>query len=145
MANTNTKRIVADGPRNAVVELIGVLDTTAAEFTVTPAIDLDVDFANNEVGLVLAGLRVDEIQYSISDGVTARLFWDATADQLIAALAGHDKMCFGDKNGLQPSRIAAGYTGDIDLTVNNIIVTPGSDPIRVYTLLICMTKLYDQP
>ena len=141
MANTNTKRIVADGPRNAVVELMGVLDTSAATFAVTPAIDISVDFTNNDSGLTLVGLRVDEIQYSISDGVTVRLFWDATTDQLIAALAGHDKICAGAGNGLQPDRTAAGYTGDIDLTVNNITVAAGT-PIQVYTLLLYMTKLY---
>lgn len=141
MANANTKRIVADGPKNAVVELIGTLDTSAATFSVTPAVDLSADFTNNDANGTLVGLRIDEIQYSLSDGLSARLFWDATTDQLIAALAGHDKMCFEPHNGLQPDRAAVGYTGDIDLTVNNIVVAAGT-PIQVYTLLLSLTKLY---
>lgn len=142
MANTNTKRIIADGPRNAVVELIGELDTSAASFAVAPAIDISADFANNDpLGGTFVGLRIDEIQYSISDGISIRLYWNATTDQLIAALAGHDKMCFGPSNGLTPNRAAAGYDGDIDLTVNNIVVAAGT-PIQVYTLTISMTKLY---
>lgn len=141
MANTLTKRIVTDGPRNAVVELIATLDTSAATFATAPAIDISADFTNNEDGRTLVGLRIDEIQYSMSDGVTAQLYWNATADQLIAALAGHDRMCFGEANGLQPNRGAAGYDGDIDLTINNIVVAAGT-PIQVVTLLISAVKLY---
>lgn len=141
MANTNTVRIVADGPHNAVVELIGQLDTSAASFAVAPAIDISADFTNND-GRTLVGLRIDEIEYSLSDGLSARLFWDATADQIFAALAGHDRITPGcPGNGLQPDRAAAGYTGDIDLTVNNIVVAAGT-PIQVYTILLKMTKLY---
>lgn len=143
MANTNTKRIIFDGPRNAIVELIGELDTTAGAFSVTPAIDLSSDFTNNEIGPTLVGLRLDEVQYSISDGLTARLFWDATADQPIVALAGHDKMCFEKGSGAVPNRGAAGYSGDINLTVNNIVILGADDPIRVYTLLLYLIKLYD--
>lgn len=142
MANTNTKRIIFDGPRNAVVELIGELDTSGASFAVSPAIDLDVDFVNNEIGPTLVGLRLDEVQYSLSDGLSARLFWDATADQPIVALAGHDKMCFEEASGAVPNRSAAGYTGDIDLLINNIVVAAGT-PIQVYTILLYLIKLYD--
>lgn len=144
MANTNTKRILADGPKNAVVELVGVLDTdtAGAPFSVAPAIDLSVDFVNNDAVGTLVGLRIDEIQYSISDNLTARLFWDATADQVIAALAGRGKVCLERYNGLQPNRAAAGYTGDIDLTVDNIVIN-ADIIIQGYTLLLSMTKLYD--
>lgn len=141
MANTLTKRIVTDGPRNAVVELIATLDTSAATFATAPAIDISADFTNNEDDRTLVGLRVDEIQYSLSDGVSARLFWNATADELIVALAGHDRMCFGESNGLQPDQSNAGYNGDIDLTINNIVVAAGT-PIQVVTLMVHMTKLY---
>lgn len=142
MANTNTKRIVADGPHNAVVELIGQLDTSAASFAVAPAIDISADFTNNEIGPTFNGLRIDSIEYSLSDALTAQLYWNATADQLIAAVAGRGKMRFDcPGNGLQPNRGAAGYDGDIDLTINNIVVAAGT-PIQAYTILLKMTKLY---
>lgn len=144
MANTNTKRIVRDGPDNAVVELIGVLDTSAASFTVTLAIDISADFVNNLTPgppPALVGLRLDEVQYSLSDGLAAQLFWDATADEIMIALAGRGKFCIQDAGGLQPNRGAAGYTGDIDLTINNIVVAAGT-PIQVYTLLLFFKKLY---
>lgn len=141
MANTNTKRIIFDGPRNAVVELIGTLDTSAATFAVAPAIDLSADFTNNEIGPTLVGLRLDEVQYSLSDTLTAQLFWDATADQPIVSLAGRGKMCFEQASGDQPNRGAAGYTGDIDLTISNIVVAAGT-PLQVYTLLLYLIKLY---
>lgn len=142
MANTNTKRIVVDGPQNAIVELIGQLDTSAATFTVAPAIDISADFTNNYDGRTLVGLRIDSIEYSISDSLAVRLFWNATADQLIVGLAGRGKLRF-DKpgSGLQPNRGAAGYDGDIDLTVDNIVVAAGT-PTQTYTLLLKMAKLY---
>lgn len=142
MANTNTKRIVADGPYNAVVELIGELDTSAASFTVTPAIDISVDFTNNDSGRTVVGLRIDEIEYTLSNDLSARLYWNATADQLIAAISGRGELCFASPgNGLTPNRAAAGYDGDIDLTVNNIVVAAGT-PIQTYTILLKMAKLY---
>lgn len=143
MANTNTKRIIRDGMDNAVVELIGTLDTSAATFTVTPAIDISVDFVSNLTPAPpnLVGLRLDEVQYSISDSLSIQLFFDATADQPIVSLAGRGKMCFGDAGGVQPNRGAAGYTGDVDLSVNNIVVAAGT-PIQVYTLLLFFKKLY---
>lgn len=142
MANAQTKRIVADGPHNAVVELIGELDTSAASFAVAPAIDISADFTNNDDGRTLIGLRIDEIEYSLSDSLVARLFWNSTADQLIAAIAGRGELCFAyPGNGLQPNRAAAGYDGDIDITVNNIVVAAGT-PIQGYTILLKMTKLY---
>lgn len=142
MANVSFKRIVADGPRNAVVELMGIFDTTAVTFSVTPAIDLSTDFVNNEIGPTLVGLRMDEIQYSLSDNLAGYVAWDATGDEFIALFAGRGKFCFEPYNGLQPDRAAAGYTGDIDLFINNIVVTAG-EPIQVFTLLLAMTKLYD--
>lgn len=142
MANAQTKRIIADGPHNAVVELIGELDTSAASFTVAPAIDISADFTNNEVGPTFNGLRIDSIEFALSDALAARLYWNATADQLIAGLSGRGKLRFScPGNGAQPNRAAAGYDGDIDLIVNNIVVAAGT-PIQTYTILLKMTKLY---
>lgn len=140
MANATVKRIVRDGMDNAVVELIGTLDTSAAAYTEAAVITL-ADFTANLIGPTLVGLRLDEVQYSISDGLAVRLFWEATADEVIVALAGHDKMCFKDYSGLQPDQANAGYTGSIDMTVNNIVVAAGT-PIQVFTLLLAFKKLY---
>lgn len=141
MANANTKRIVRDGYRNAVVELIGTLDTAAASFSVTPAIDISADFTSNDPGFTsFTGLRVDKIIYSLADGLSAFLYWDATADQVIAAIAGRGKIDVRKDAGLQPDSAAAGYTGDIDLIVYNI--APPAGTIQAYSIVLEMVKLY---
>lgn len=141
MANTAFKRIVEEGPRNAIVLLQGTLDTSAAAFTVTPAIDISADFVNNDPHLTFNGLQLEKVQYSISDALAIRLFWDATADELMISLAGRGKIDFRPYAGIYPNRAAAGYTGDVDLTVNNIVVAAGT-PFQVYSLLLHFTKLY---
>lgn len=142
MANAFTKRVVHEGPRNAVVELIGVLDTNIAAPTEVQQIDL-ADFTNNDVGIgALAGFRVDTIQYSISDGGYLNFVWEATTDQEIAAIAGRGKMRFTDCHyaaGLQPDQAAAGYTGAIEVLAYAPAATTTN---MVYTVLLNMTKLY---
>lgn len=140
MANSNTKRIVRDGYRNAVVELVGVLDTAAASIITAPAIVL-ADFTSNDPGFTrLSGFRVDVIRYSISDGITAMLFWQSTAQQPIASLAGRDTLDFKCDAGLQPSSVAAGYTGEINLEVYN--VAPPATTKQGYTITVELVKLY---
>lgn len=144
MANTNTKRIVEDGPRNFVVELIGTLDTSAATFTVAPAIDISVDCVNNDPLYTMNGLKLAKVQYSISDSLALQLFWNATADELMIALAGRGKIDFRDYSPIAPDRTAAGYNGDVDLLVNNVVVAAGT-PIQIYTLVLHFNKLYTNP
>lgn len=142
MANTVVTQIVADGPKNAVVNIVGQLDTDEDELVVVDAVDMS-DFTNNDASATLNGFRIDKILFCNSEGLAMRLFWDATTPQIIAGLAGgHGEFCYEPYNGLQPAVGAAGYTGDIDLTVNNIDVTAGSLPIQTFTIQLCMTKIY---
>lgn len=143
MANTNTKRIIRDGFRNAVVQLTGTLDTSAATFTVAPAIDISADFIGNDPKLgTMVGLRLDKVQYTMNDDLSIELFYNATADEVLVNLAGRGKLCFEDYAGIQPDQGNAGFNGDIDMEVNNIVVAAGT-PIQVYTLVLEFTKLYD--
>lgn len=142
MANTNFKRIVRDGYDNAVVELVGTLDTSAATFTVNGVIAL-ADFTGSapNPSPTFTGLRLDEIQYSMSDALAAQFWWNATADQVMVNVAGRGKLCFKEAGGILPDRAAAGYDGSIDLAVNNIVVAAGT-PIQTYTFLLFFKKLY---
>lgn len=142
MANTAVTQILADGPKNAVVNIVGQLDTDDDEVVFTDVVDMS-DFTNNDVNATLNGFRIDKILFCNSEGLAMRLFWDATAPQIIAGLAGgHGEFCYEPYNGLQPDVDEAGYTGDIDLTVNNVDVTAGSLPIQTFTIQLCMTKIY---
>lgn len=140
MANTITKRIVRDGLRNAVVELIGILDTAVASIITAPAIQLS-DFSANDPDLAaLTGFRIDTLKFSITDGITANLYWQATAQQVIASLFGRGKLQFEPDAGLTPNSGAAGYNGNINLEVYN--VAPPASTQQGYTILLEMTKLY---
>lgn len=141
MANAFTKRIVEDGYRNAVVELVGILDTNIAASTQVQQV-LKSDFTNNDtMRKAFSGFRVDTIQFSMSDGMYVSLFWDATTDRTIAALAGHHTFEFVDNRGtgLQPVPADAGYTGDIN--VNAYAPTAATTNV-VYTIMLNLTKLY---
>jgi len=141
MANSNSKRIIQEGPRNAVVELVGNLDTSAATFTVAPAITL-AEFTNNDpIPGPLTGFSLEWVQYSISDGLAIQLLWNATTDRLMVGLSGHDNLDFRPAGGLQPVPGDVGYDGEINLLVNNIVVAAGT-PIQTYTLLLFLTKKY---
>ena len=140
MANVFTKRIVEDGHRNAVVELVGVLDTNIAAATLVQEI-LEADFTNNDPQRTLTGFRMDTLQYSLSDGMYLNFFWDATADEEIAAIAGRGRLEFTGKYGtaLQPNEANAGYTG----TINVLAYAPAATTTQcVYTVLVNLVKLY---
>lgn len=130
--------IQSDGPRNAVVTITGILDVADAAFV--PAISL-TDFTNNDDRFgKLNGLRVDELNYSMGDGIELALTWAATSEQLIAAFAGRGKLKFRSSGGLQPNQSAVGYSGDINLRSTGFN-TQGVPP-QNFTVEIYCVKLY---
>lgn len=138
MANQYNRKILEDGWRNAIVQITGTLDTSDADLS--PAIQIS-DFTNNDdrAGRV-NGLRVDEIQYSIGDGLQVTLTWEATSEELLAAIAGRGKLNQRSSGGLIPNRQAIGYIGDINLRTTGFNVQ--AVPPQNFTVLIKMVKLY---
>ena len=127
MANTVTTQTLLDGPRNLVILLTGLLDTSDEARTIK--VDVSTyDPAPTKV-------RVDEIQYSITDGLGVILDWDATTDVRFAALTGTGELEVCEYGGIQ-NNAGAGVTGDIYLTT----VAWGSGT-KTYTLLLKMTKV----
>lgn len=143
MANARTARqIIADGRRNAVVQLIYDLDT-AGEFNDPAAIVLAL-FTNNEVPPIgaLVGLRVDKVEYSVADAVTAAIYWNSVVDQPIASVSGANKLWYAPAGGILPDRAAAGYNGAIDVRISNIPAGAGATNVYTASLLLYMVKLY---
>ena len=76
MANSLTTQLLVDGPRNAVVKITGVLDTS--DQSITTVVDPTTLFA-------IAGfptpplLQIMHVDYSISDQLEVQLQWHATA------------------------------------------------------------------
>lgn len=132
------RKILEDGWRNAVVQVTGVLDT--ADITLDSFIQLS-DLTNNDLRAgSLVGLRVDCIEYSIGDGLQFTLYWQSTANELIASLAGRGKLKYYRAGGLQPNQSAIGYSGNI-LYSSTGFNTQGVPP-QNFSILVSFVKLY---
>ena len=127
MANAVTSQTLLDGPRNLVILLTGVLDTSNEARTIKVDVS-SYDPAPTKV-------RVDKIQYSIAGALQVLLDWDATTDVTFAVLSGQGELEACKFGGLQ-NNAGAGVTGDIYLTTLGYSAGTVS-----YTLLLEMTKV----
>ena len=127
MANTVTTQTLLDGPRNLVILLTGVLDTSNEARTIK------VDVSSYDP--VPTKVRVDKIQYSIAGALQVLLDWDATTDVTFAVLSGQGEIEACKFGGLQ-NNTGAGVTGDIYLTTLGYSAGTVS-----YTVLLEMTKV----
>lgn len=127
MANTVTTQTLLDGPRNLVILLTGVLDTSDEARTIK------VDVSSYDP--VPTKVRVDKIQYSIAGALQVLLDWDATTDVTFAVLSGQGEIEACKFGGLQ-NNAGAGVTGDIYLTTLGYSAGTVS-----YTVLLEMTKV----
>lgn len=135
MSNVLDKQIVEEGPRNAVVKLTGVLDTSDA--TIVRAIQLS-DFSNNDTLVNLVGLRVDAIIYSISGGMEGRLEWNGNTPQVISPVARSGKIDVTGDGGFLPNQLASGYDGSINFRTSGYLA--GST--QTYSVTLRLVKLY---
>lgn len=135
MANSLSMQITEEGPRNAVVKLTGILDSSDA--TENPAIAL-TDFINNDANLVLTGFRVDLIEWSMSNNMEVQLSWNAAVQQSIYPLAGRGRIYANNYGGFLPVSTALGYDGSINLTTNGYV----SGTTQNFTVVLELIKLY---
>lgn len=131
MANTFTTQILEEGPRNVVMKLVGTLDTSDQASTL--AIDVS-ELDQDGIGPIPTAVRIDHIDYSISDQIRVELLWDATTDVIALALAGREDMSFKSFGGLT-NNAGAGKTGDI-----NILTTGYASGTQMYTIILHMVK-----
>ena len=83
MANSFTTQILEEGQRNAIVKLTAVLDTS--DLALTNAVQMS-DINQGGIGATPTQVRIDHIDYSISDQLEVQLWWDATTDVIIMPL-----------------------------------------------------------
>lgn len=90
MANSTSIQILNDGPRNVVVKVDGLLDTSdLSSFTIVdPALLSDMDIN----GVKASKLRINKIVYDVEDGLDLELFWDAATPVRIWNLVGRGKV-----------------------------------------------------
>lgn len=135
MANSLSKQIVEEGPRNAIVKLAGVLDSS--NVILTPAVSLS-DFTNNDVRQNFVGLRIDFIDYSSGPQLVTSLEWNSANPQLIAGFAQSDELDFKTSGGIIPDMTRSAYDGAINLRTVGFV--PGN--YATYTIVLKMVKLY---
>ena len=135
MANQVEKQIVEEGPRNAVVKISGVLDTSDIGLVsfISPS-----DFSNNDIGLKLFGFRVDAVIFSTGQVIDVILAWNGALPQLILPLARSGKIDATPDGGFIPDNTRTGYDGTINLSTRGF--PAGS--VQVFSLLIRLVKLY---
>lgn len=110
MANVVTSQILQDGPRNLVVKLTGVLDTS--DVTATALVTLANLSAVDIAGSTPTRLIVDRITYDVDPTLAVYLAWDATTDVTFATLSATGEMDFTSFGGLYNTE-ASGVTGNI--------------------------------
>jgi len=131
MANSVTFQTLEEGPRNIIVKAAGVLDTS--DYALSTFISMA---SSNEggKGFVPTQVRIDHIDYSISDQIEVQLWWDATSDVIILPLAGRGRMSFWNFGGLV-NNAGAGKTGDV------LIKTTGwTSGIQVFSVILECVK-----
>ena len=131
MANAYATQILVDGPRNAIVKITGILDTSNQALTL--AVDLTT-LTQGGTQLKPSAVCIHHIDYSITDQLEVQLSWDATAQVVIMPLAGRGRMSFKDFGGLQ-NNAGAGKTGNI-----NILTTGWTSGTQVFTVVLEMVK-----
>lgn len=111
MANSTNIQVISDGPRNTIIKVVGTLDTSDLADTViaNPATLTGIDISGAQKA---ATFRIQKLSYNVEDGLVVNLFWQASTNQLIEALAGRGNMEFKDFSGLT-NDAGAGKTGAI--------------------------------
>ena len=117
MANSLSVRIVEDGPRNAVVNIVGVVEDS--DILQTPVISL-ASFVGNDYR-TLIGLKVVDADFSVTSDLTVLLSWNATAPQPIAAFSNAGELRGRRHGGIAPDKTAVGYDGNINLQTKGFV------------------------
>lgn len=126
MADAATVQVLIDGPRNAVIQLKSISDSTGE----TAVTKVDVSALSGAPPQV----AVDRIEYTTS-GMSVHLHWDQLVDAQLWSLPADDTGCldFRRMGGLQNPR-GEGSSGDIALS------TTGASNGDAYNILLHLHK-----
>lgn len=136
-------QLINDGPRNVVSKTTGdfVMNALPGSTTILDPATL-TDMLPAMAGTHLATLLdIRQIDYSISDGLTVQLFWDATTPIAICELYGRGKLEL-NKFGGWHNNAGAGVTGKITMT---IILADQASAANQGTLLIHLWCVKQRP
>ena len=137
MANLYAVQTLMDGPRNVVVKVTGVLDTS--DLASTTVIDPATLSAIGAFGTLPTKVRIDMIEYNIEDTLSVNLFWDATTPVLTGEFTGRGTQKYRQFGGLL-NNAGAGITGKITATTTTTGTAISATNILSFTLYITLVK-----
>lgn len=135
MSNVVEKQILEEGPRNAVVKVTGVLDTS--DVNLISFIKLS-DFSNNDSRQNLVGLRFDAVNYSLGVQIDLLLSWNGNSPQQITPLSRSGKIDVAGEGGALPDQNRSGYDGSINIKSSGY----PAGTVQNFTLILHFVKLY---
>lgn len=109
MANTTSVTVREDGPRNVIATFVGQLDT----FPLGSTVILDPAALFIDPTSPTTQIRVDTVDYVISDGLEIQMQWDATTPVQFLNLYGRGNWSVGKSEGGLTNTGGAGKTGKI--------------------------------
>lgn len=140
---TIATQILVDGPRNTVAKTSGdfVMNALPGSFTVLdPSVLTDMNPGMSGTHLATL-LSIQQIDYSISDGITVQLYWDATTPVLICELYGRGKLDL-KHFGRWQNNAGAGVTGKITCT---LVLADQASAANAGTLLLNIETVKYRP
>lgn len=145
MANSVQVHILQDGPRNTIVKFTGELDTSMEAYNVklVPS-TYQATYIPGSTYIAPVTWRIDFLEFSVSDGMSVNLYWDATTPQIILPFSGrgnkHFKNFGGDSGYIASA--AAGWTGGLGLSTTFTSPPPAltaGDPL-IYSVYLDLVK-----
>jgi len=135
MANIVTTEVILDGPRNAVIKVTGVLDTSdlASTTVIDPATLTGIDLSGT---VKAAKFRVKELNYNVEDLLAVYLTWEATTPVVFERLVGRGKIESKRYGGLTNTAAVAGRTGKLLMTTQGWVAAA----ILSFTLVFEIVK-----
>jgi len=132
MANSPTVQTLVDGPRNVVLKLDGLLDTSDLAYTVIVDPATLSDYNINGVKATL--LRINKINFDVEDGLDVEMWWDAGTPVRFADFVGRGKVDAWRYGGIVNN--ATNPTGKIAISTQGWT----SGAILSYTIVLELVK-----
>lgn len=110
MANSVTTQVIEDGPRNYVLKVNMLLDTS--DVSITDLITPSGLSSLGDLQPACSRVSIQRIVYDVEDSLTVNLYWDATADVPIVRLVGRGEFDQTRFSGM-PNNAGAGITGKV--------------------------------
>ena len=132
MANSTTIQTLVDGPRNTILKLDGLLDTSDQGSTIIADPATLSDYNIN--GVKATKLRINKINFDVEDGLDVELFWDASSPVRIGNFVGRGKVDAWRYGGIVNN--ATSPTGKITLQTQGW----STGAILSYTIVLELVK-----